>query len=60
MTESAPMTNPFNASEFAARLNEAAEEFAAASGSGDTVYGLIIGTYPTDRPSLPEPEEDQS
>lgn len=50
--------SPEEVEEYALRLNDLAEEFAGAPRSGDTVYGLIIGAYPTDRPSLPEPEED--
>jgi hypothetical protein len=25
---------------------------------GDTVYGLVVGLYPTDHPSLPEPDPE--
>ncbi|MDX1691564.1 MAG: winged helix-turn-helix domain-containing protein [Acidimicrobiia bacterium] len=40
--------------EFGDRLVDLAEEFAAQPRSGETVYGLIFGIYPTDRPSLGE------
>jgi DNA-binding transcriptional ArsR family regulator len=40
--------------EFGERLIELAEEFAASPRGGSTVYGLILGIYPTDRPSLKE------
>jgi DNA-binding transcriptional ArsR family regulator len=40
--------------EFAERLIDVAEEFATSPRSGATVYGLILGIYPTDRPSLKE------
>jgi DNA-binding transcriptional ArsR family regulator len=40
--------------EFAGRLTDLAEEYAAQERSGTTVYGLLLGLYPTDRPSLPE------
>lgn len=42
---------------FASAVIELAEEFAVAPPSGDTVYGLIAGVYPTDRPSLKEDDE---
>ena len=45
--------------EFAARLTALAEEYAAQERSGATVYGLILGLYPTDRPSLPATGEDE-
>lgn len=38
--------------EFAEELLEIAERFAAGPRSGSTVHGLLIGLYPTDRPSL--------
>ena len=44
--------------EFAAHLTELSEEFAASPRRGTTVYGLILGIYPTDRPSLPAYEEE--
>ncbi len=34
-------------------LMELAEEFATQEATGDTVFGLVIGLYPTNRPSLP-------
>lgn len=34
-------------------LTELAEEFATQEATGDTVFGLVIGLYPTNRPSLP-------
>lgn len=40
--------------DFAERLIDLAEDFAAAPRGGSTVYGLILGVYPTDRPSLKE------
>jgi hypothetical protein len=46
--------------EFADRLVALAEEFAAGEWGGSTVYGLLIGVYPTDRPSLPEAMETPS
>lgn len=45
--------------EFAGRLTDLAEEYAAQERSGTTVYGLILGLYPTDRPSLPAPDEEE-
>jgi len=42
------------ANEFAAEMLRVGEEFAAMDRGGETVYGFIIGVYPTDRPSLGE------
>jgi DNA-binding transcriptional ArsR family regulator len=33
-------------------------EFAQLPRSGDTVYGFVAALYPTDHPTLPEPEDD--
>ena len=38
--------------DFGRRLVALAEEFATQPRAGSTVYGLILGIYPTDRPSL--------
>ena len=43
--------------EFSDRLLALAEEFAAAPRSGTTVYGMVAGLYPTERPSLPTRQE---
>jgi len=40
-------------------LMELAEEFATQEPSGDQVFGLVIGLYPTARPSLPATEENE-
>ncbi|MEM9607064.1 MAG: helix-turn-helix domain-containing protein [Actinomycetota bacterium] len=45
------------AKEFADRLTELARDFTEGESSGDTVYGLLIGLFPTDRPHLPDPED---
>ncbi len=45
------------ASEFAEEMLKVAEDFAAEDRGGETVYGFIVGVYPTDRPSLREDEE---
>lgn len=42
------------AAEFAQRVVELADEFAAAPRSGDTVFGLVAGVYPTDLPTFDE------
>ena len=44
------------ANEFAAEMLRIGEEFAALERGGETVYGFIVGVYPTDRPSLREEE----
>ena len=46
--------------EFAVRLTDLAEEFAASARGGTTVYGLIMGIYATDRSSLSAKEEDEA
>ena len=40
-------------------LMELAEEFATQEPAGDTVFGLVIGLYPTARPSLPAADENE-
>ena len=45
-----------HAEAFADRLLEVAEEFSGAEPGGTTVYGMVLGLYPTDRPSLPDTE----
>ncbi|MGN6300594.1 MAG: ArsR/SmtB family transcription factor [Angustibacter sp.] len=44
------------ASQFWERMAQLVEEFDRTPRAGDTVYGFAIGIYPTDHPSLPEPE----
>jgi DNA-binding transcriptional ArsR family regulator len=41
------------ASEFWERMAQLVEEFDRLSRSGDTMYGLAVGVYPTDHPTLP-------
>ena len=43
---------------FSERIWELAEEFAALSRSGDTMYGLLAGIYPTDHPVLPDSDDE--
>ena len=45
------------AEEFALEILRIAEQFAETTAGGDTVYGLVAGIYPTDRPSLKEDDE---
>jgi len=40
------------ASEWALRLGELAQEFAAEPRAGEVTYGLLVALYPTDRPHL--------
>jgi DNA-binding transcriptional ArsR family regulator len=44
------------AAEFWLRVDELLREFAQLPRAGDTVYGFAAGLYPTDFPSLPDPE----
>jgi hypothetical protein len=46
------------AAAFWERLAELVTEFDRLPRSGDTMYGLAVGVYPTDQPTLPEPAED--
>jgi DNA-binding transcriptional ArsR family regulator len=46
--------------EFWDRALTLTDEFAQLPRSGDTVYGFAMGIYPTDHPSLPEPDADDS
>lgn len=41
------------AADFWERVDEVIREFSQLPREGDTVYGLIAGTYPTDHPTLP-------
>lgn len=40
------------AAEFAEKMLAIAEDFASAERGGETVYGFLVGLYPTDRPAL--------
>ncbi len=42
------------AAEFQRRLIELVDEFGVAERGGDTVYGLLVSLFPTDRPHLPD------
>lgn len=46
------------ADEWVERLIELAHEFTAEARGGETTYGLLLAMYPTDRPRLPDPDED--
>jgi DNA-binding transcriptional ArsR family regulator len=45
--------------EFWDRVISLSAEFAQLPRSGDTVYGFAAGLYPTDHPTLPEPEPER-
>jgi DNA-binding transcriptional ArsR family regulator len=44
--------------EFWQRVEPLVREFSELPRSGDTVYGFVVGLYPTDFPTLPEPDDD--
>lgn len=44
------------ASEFWRRVEELIRDFTRLPRSGETVYGFVAGLYPTDHPTLPEPD----
>ena len=46
---------PERAAEFWTRVEALGREFTELPRDGDTVFGLALGLYPTDHPSLPEP-----
>jgi DNA-binding transcriptional ArsR family regulator len=46
------------AADFWERVLTLASEFAALPRAGDTVYGFAAGLYPTDYPTLPDPDRD--
>jgi DNA-binding transcriptional ArsR family regulator len=43
---------------FWAEVQEVGRRFAQIPRAGDQVYGFVAGLYPTDAPSLPDPEHD--
>src|SRR6266540_2327228 len=47
------------AKEFWEHVVALAREFTQLPRSGDTVYGFVVGLYPTDHPTLPEKDDDQ-
>jgi DNA-binding transcriptional ArsR family regulator len=47
---------PEHAAEFWEQVMALTREFAALPRSGETVYGFAAGLYPTDYPTLPEPD----
>jgi len=47
-----------SASEFWQRVEALIREFTQLPRSGDTVYGLVAGLYPTEHPMLPEAEPE--
>jgi DNA-binding transcriptional ArsR family regulator len=46
------------AAEFWQRLDAVVREFSQLPRSGDTVYGFTAGLYPTDYPTLPDPDDE--
>jgi hypothetical protein len=46
------------AAEFWERVFQLTYEFSRLPRSGETVYGFVAGLYPTDYPTLPEPDAD--
>jgi len=46
--------SPDRASEFWKRIQGLVHEFDQTPRSGDTVYGFVVGIYPTGYPTLPE------
>ncbi len=45
------------AGEFWDRVIDVAREFTQLPRAGDTVYGFVAGLYPTDHPTLPDPDD---
>jgi DNA-binding transcriptional ArsR family regulator len=46
------------AAEFWQRVDAVVREFSQLPRSGDTVYGFAAGLYPTDYPTLPDPDDE--
>ena len=46
------------ANEFWQRVDEVIREFSELPREGDIVYGFVAALYPTDHPSLPDPDAD--
>jgi DNA-binding transcriptional ArsR family regulator len=46
------------ASAFWRRVEDLVREFSEQEREGDTVYGFVAGLYPTDHPTLPDPDRD--
>jgi hypothetical protein len=46
-----------SAERFWDRVEELSREYAQLPRTGGTVYGFVAGLYPTDFPTLPEPDE---
>ena len=44
------------AGEFWERVYAVVREFSQLPREGDTVYGIVAGLYPTEHPTLPEPQ----
>jgi DNA-binding transcriptional ArsR family regulator len=49
-----------SAAEFWERVQELVREFAQLPRSGDTAYGFAAGLYPTDYPTLPDPDDESA
>jgi hypothetical protein len=47
-----------SAAEFWDRVESLSREFAQLPRSGDTAYGFAAGLYPTDFPTLPDPDDE--
>ncbi|MQA05927.1 MAG: helix-turn-helix domain-containing protein [Streptosporangiales bacterium] len=48
---------PERAAEFWSRVEDLVRDFAQTPRSGDTVYGFVVGLYPTDYPTLPAADD---
>ena len=46
--------------EFNKRLHDLSIEFVGSERGGDTVYGLLIALFPTDQPTLPDPNDGET
>jgi DNA-binding transcriptional ArsR family regulator len=50
--------SPEQAGEFWHRIADLVHEFDTLPRAGDTSYGLVVGIYPSDHPTLPAPDGD--
>ena len=48
-------THRERAAEFWDRVFDLTRDFSAMPREGETIYGFVVGLYPTEQPSLPDP-----
>ena len=51
--------SPARAAEFWRRVFALVDEFSSLPADDESAYGLVVGLYPTDHPTLPAPVDDR-